>query len=107
MKLIVTIMSKDDASMVVPALTEEKIQVTKLSTAGGFLNMGSITLLIGIEEHKVEKVISIISEYSSKRKQIMPNSMPPELGLSSVLPFEVTVGGATIFVLNVDRYKKV
>lgn len=107
MKLIVTIMSKDDASMVVSALTEEKIQVTKLSTAGGFLNMGNATLLIGIEEHKVEKVISIISEYSSKRKQIMPNSMPPELGISSVLPFEVTAGGATIFVINVDRYKKV
>lgn len=107
MKLVISIMSKEDTTMVVDALTEERIQVTKLSTAGGFLRSGNATLLIGIEDHKVDKVISIISECSSKRKQLMPNAMPPELGISTVLPFEVTVGGATIFVVDVDRYKKV
>lgn len=107
MKLVIAIMSKEDASMVVPALTEERIQVTKLSTAGGFLRAKNMTLLIGAKDHDVDKIISIISEYSSKRKQLLPNSMPPELGISTVLPFEVTVGGATIFVVDVDRYKKV
>lgn len=107
MKLIIAIMSKDDASMVVPALTEERIQVTKLSTAGGFLRSKNMTLLIGTEDHNVDTVMSIISEYSSKRKQLLPNSMPPELGISTVLPFEVTVGGAAVFVIDVDRYKKV
>lgn len=107
MKLIVAIMSKNDASMVTSALSEEKIQVTRLSTEGGFLNMKNDTLLIGVEEHKVDKVMSVVSEYSSERTQMMPSSLPPELGMSAALPFEVTVGGATVFVLNVDRYKKV
>ncbi len=107
MKLVIAIMNKNDANVVVDALNEKGIQVTKLSTAGGFLRSGNTTLLIGIEEHKVDQVISIISELSSERKQLMPNAIPPELGISTMLPFEVTIGGATIFVLNIDRYKKV
>ncbi len=107
MKLIISIMSREDSDMVVDALNEERIQVTKLSTAGGFLGFGNITLMIGVEDYKVDKVISVISQYSSKRKQLLPNAMPAELGISTVLPFEVTVGGATVFVIDVDRYKKV
>lgn len=107
MKLIISIMSKEDSSVVIDALNEKRIQVTKLSTAGGFLRAGNVTLLIGVEESKVDDVISIISEFSSQRKQLMANAMTPELGLPSMLPFEVTVGGAVIFVIDVDRYKKV
>ena len=107
MKLVISIMSKEDSTVTVDALNEERIQVTKLSTAGGFLSAKNATLLIGVEDYKVDKVISIISECSSKRKQLMPNTMPPELGISAALPFEITVGGATIFVVDVDRYKKV
>ncbi len=107
MKLVISIMSKNDSNMVVDALNEKGIQVTKLSTAGGFLRHKNITLMIGIEDHKVDQVISIISKCSSQRTQLMPNAIPPELGIPSMLPFEVTIGGATIFVLDVDRYKKV
>lgn len=107
MKLIISIMNREDSDMVVDALNEERIQVTKLSTAGGFLGFGNVTLMIGVEDCKVDKVISVISQYSSKRKQLLPNAMPAELGISTVLPFEVTVGGATIFVVDIDRYKKV
>lgn len=107
MKLVLAIMSKEDAGVVMSALTEEKIQVTKLATTGGFLKSGNTTLITGVEDSKLKKVIDIISRYSSKRTQIMPSAMPMDMSVMSAVTFEVTVGGATIFVMNVEQYEKV
>lgn len=107
MKLVLAIVNKNDADIVADALTEEKIQVTKLATAGGFLKAGNTTLLVGIEDENVEKVIDIIKKYSSKRSQLMPETTPMNMGFLRSLTFEVTVGGATIFVLDVEKFKKV
>ncbi len=107
MKLILAIVGKDDANIVMDALTEQKFQVTKLATTGGFLRAGNTTLLTGVEDGKVSKVIDIISQYSSKRTHIMSGAMPMDLDVNISPTFEVTTGGATIFVLDVDQYEKV
>lgn len=107
MKLVLAIMSKEDSGIVMNTLTEEKIQVTKLATTGGFLKSGNTTLITGVEDSKLKKVIDIISRCSSKRTQIMPSAMPMDISVISAPTFEVTVGGATIFVLNVEQYEKV
>ena len=107
MKLVMAIMSKDDASVVMEALTEEGFQVTRMASTGGFLKSGNTTLIIGVEDNKVNKVIDIVSRYSSKRKQLVTNTVPTYFESMSRTPFEVTVGGAIIFVLDVDRFEKV
>ena len=107
MKLVLAIVGKNDAGVVMDALTEEKFQVTKLATTGGFLRAGNTTLLTGVEDGKVSKAIDIISKYSSKRTQMMAGSLPMDMDAQIIPPVEVTVGGATIFVLDVDQYEKV
>ena len=37
----------------------------------------------------------------------MPSTSTMDVGMYSSFPVEVTVGGSTIFVLNVDRFEKV
>ena len=49
MKLVMAIMSKDDSSVVMDALTEENFQVTKMASTGGFLKSGNTTLIIRCE----------------------------------------------------------
>lgn len=107
MKLVMAIMSKDDSSVVMDALTEENFQVTRMASTGGFLKSGNTTLIIGVDDNKTNKVIDIISKYSSKRKQLVANSLPVFPDAFSQAPFEVTSGGAIIFVLDVDRFEKV
>ena len=99
MKLIFAIVSNDDSSAVSSALTKNGYSVTKLATTGGFLMAGNTTFISGVEDDQVDKVIEIISKQSSRRTQIVPST--------SSFPVEVTVGGSTIFVLNVDRFEKV
>lgn len=106
MKLIIAIVSNDDSSAVVNALMKEKFQVTKLATTGGFLRAGNTTLLIGTDDEKVDGCIDIIGKESCKRTEMVPATASFDVGRYATYPIEVQIGGATIFVLNVEQYKK-
>lgn len=107
MKLVLAIVSKDDSSMVSSALTQEGFSVTKLATTGGFLMAGNTTFICGVEDDQVDQVIRIIEKQSTRRTQIVPSTSTMDAGMYTSMPIEVTVGGATIFVLDVDRFEKV
>ena len=108
MKLVVAIINSDDVNSVMSNLTKEGYSATKLNTSGGFLRAGNITLLIGVEAKKVDDVVNIIGEHSSQRKKIMPvNSTYIGETMLTSMPVEVTVGGATIFVLDVEQFYKI
>ena len=107
MKMILAIVSNDDSSNVSRQLTRERYSVTRLATTGGFLMSGNTTLLIGVEDEKVDNVIEIISSNSRKRTKMVPSTASFSAGMYSGMPVQVTVGGATIFVMNVERFEKV
>ena len=104
MKLIFAIVNKDDSSAVQSALTKEKFSVTKLATTGGFLLAGNTTFIIGTDDEKVQEVIEIIGKHSKKGTQMIPSSASYGVGMYASYPVEVTVGGATIFVINVEQF---
>ena len=109
MKMIMAIINHDDAPTVIHNLTKEGFQVTKLATTGGFLRAGNTTLLIGVDDAKLDGALGVIEKVCHSRKQVAsaPTQMSP--GMSSGFtpyPVEVMVGGATVFVLNVEQFKK-
>ena len=106
MKMIMAIVSNDDSSRVSSKLTNSGFSVTRLATTGGFLMSGNTTLLIGVADEKVDEAIGIISENSKKRTRMVPSSASYGAGMYTAFPVEVTVGGATIFVMNVERFEK-
>ncbi len=106
MKLILAIVSGDDSLKVSRSLTKGGYFVTKLATTGGFLMAGNTTFLIGTDDEKVDDVISIIKENSKTRKQMVSSSASYGVGMISASPIEVLVGGATIFVLDIERFEK-
>lgn len=106
MKLIVAVVNNEDSRTVQAEITKAGYQVTKLSTSGGFLRAGNVTFLCGVEDEKVSDVVEIISEFSRNRQQtIQPTSAFAAEALLSA-PIEVTVGGATVFVLDVEQFYK-
>lgn len=107
MKLIYAIVSNDDSSAVSSALTKAGFFATKLSSTGGFLMAGNTTFMICTDDDKVDEAISIISQKSKKRTQMVPS--PAAYGMNGYTPYpvEVTIGGATIFVTNVERFEKI
>ena len=106
MKLVTAIVNKEDSRNVTHGLIEAGFSVTRLSTTGGFLMAGNVTLLIGTEAEKVDRAIEIISEHSKQRTEVVPSSAGFGVGMEHTYPVEVTVGGATVFVTNVERFEK-
>ncbi len=107
MKLVLAIVHDDDIHEVSTSLTKENFFVTKLASTGGFLKAGNTTLICGVNDDKVEDVIEIIKEHSQKRDVPIAGST----GRGSVpyvgMPIHATVGGSTIFVLDVEQFIKV
>lgn len=106
MKLIIAIINRDDANAVTQNLSKNGFSSTRLSTTGGFLLASNVTLLIGVKDDQVQAAIDAIRERSHSRKQMVPAITEMSYGFMPVMPVEVTVGGATIFVVDVERFER-
>ena len=105
--MIFAIVNNDDAGDVMKNLAKEHIPVTKLASTGGFLMKGNTTFISGVEDDLVEKTIALIKEHSRRRTQIMPIDYDHyNPGMGGAYPVEITIGGATIFVVDVEKFEK-
>ena len=108
MKLIVAIVNPEDAGPLVDALLERDFRATRLPSSGGFLRQTNATVMLGVEEDSVDEVLDLVREHCHARTQLV-NPMPPILEPGEFFlpyPLEVEVGGATVFVLPVERFER-
>lgn len=107
-KLVIAIVHTEDAGTLVDALLEKEYRATRFNSSGGFLKQGNATILVGVEDDQVDAVLEIISASCHSRKQFV-NPMPPIMEPGEFYmpyPVEVEVGGATVFVMPVDRFER-
>lgn len=104
MKLVIAIVHDEDTQDLISKLNETGIGVTKLASTGGFLKSGNTTVLIGVPKAQVELVLKIIGDMCKTRKEVTTTtSIISEAGGFMTMPIEVIVGGATIFVVDVEQ----
>jgi uncharacterized protein YaaQ len=107
MKLVIAIVSNDDSSSLMKELVKKKYFVTKLASSGGFLKKGNTTLMIGARAEDIDAIIKIITDFSKTRNELVPSSVISEYGILQSPPIEVTVGGATLFIIDVEKFMKI
>lgn len=108
MKLVIAIVQDYDVNQLLSAVTQVGFRATRIGSTGGFLRVGNTTLLMGVEEHHVGRVLRIIEANCRERTEaVQPEVIgdihewyPPDL-------VEVTVGGATVFVLPVAKFEQI
>lgn len=105
MKLLIAVVQDQDSAKLSDQLVSKSFRATKLSSTGGFLRAGSTTLLIGVDETQVDEVLSIIKEVCPIRERlVMPMTGAEVSGGYTPMPISVQVGGAVVFVLNVEQF---
>jgi uncharacterized protein YaaQ len=110
MKLILIITQSSDADLLISNLIEKGFGATKLASTGGFLREGNATILVGVEDESVDDVMSIVKSTCKSRERLMsptPPGMMESMGGFIPYPIRVQIGGATIFVLDVERFEKI
>ena len=107
MKLVVAIVSNHDVGELLLAFSRQKIRSTKLASSGGFLREGNTTLLLGVEDEKVQDVLDIVEENCSSRVVTRTDIMGiHESPLLNMTPLEVEISGATVFILPMEEMLK-
>ena len=108
MKIIIAIVQDEDSQKFISEMMKAGFSVTMLATTGGFLRIGNTTMMIGVDESRVDEALDIIEHICKARKQVVtsPSPMAGTTGVYIPYPVEVTVGGATVFVLDVEQFKK-
>ena len=90
MKLILAIIQDHIAQDVLNELSENKVRATKLSSTGGFFKKGNTTILIGIEEEKLDRVKEMILNISKNKETV-----------------DDKTANTVMFVLNMDQVIRV
>ena len=88
MKLIIAILSDEDSEVVSQALISNGFRVTRIASTGGFLRRGSTTMMIGLDDDRVDQAIEVVRN-------------------NCALTVEPGMKRATLFVLNVDRFTQI
>lgn len=102
MKLVVAVVQDQDVGRLMDGLMENGFSATKLASTGGFLREGNTTVLIGIDDEAVEQVVGLVNTAcQSCKRQVSGKSKGQQAKQ------EITVGGATMFVLDVEKFEKV
>lgn len=85
MKLILAILRDEDCDPVTNSLLAAGFGVTRIASTGGFLRRGSTTMMVGVDDEKVDEAIKVLDYNCS------PTTDPE-------------INRATLFVLKVDQF---
>ena len=88
MKMIIAIIRDSDNDSVSQGLVTNGFRVTRIASTGGFLRRGSSTLMIGVEDDKVDAAIQVLKDNTT---------LPEEIGAKRV----------TLFVIPVEHFTQV
>jgi uncharacterized protein YaaQ len=109
MQLLIAIVQDEDAGTLSRRLNEAGFRHTHISSTGGFLARGNVTILAGVHDEEVNALVNVVRTTCRSRAAFI-NAFPYAPNLvatgtpAAVMPLEVSVGGATIFSLPVRRF---
>lgn len=108
MKLVVCIVHSRDKNKLTEELIRAGFKFTVIGSTGGFLREGNTTILIGVSDDEKPSLLKLIGQNCMTREQLV-NVMPIETGPAGPFvsqPVKVPVGGAVVFVLNVEQFER-
>ncbi|HPX70320.1 MAG TPA: cyclic-di-AMP receptor [Bacillota bacterium] len=113
-KMIIAVVAGEDSAETINELNKNGFYVTILSTTGGFLKRKSVTMLIGTEACNVQKVTAILRAKAGRRKEqvyyhaatFSERDTGHLVSSPSSIPIEQEVGGAVVFIMDLNKMEK-
>lgn len=102
-------MQEPDADGLADSLVSGGFRFTRVPTAGGFLREGNTTFIIGVDDNRIGDLLGIVRRNATTRMQIVSPGQTIQDSGDAPLPFpvEVQVGGATMFMFDLDRVEQI
>jgi len=98
------------ASMQAGPLTERLVRdgfyVTQVNSSGGLLYEATVSLLIGLDKRRLARVLTHIRECCPTRRRFVPTYIEPPVFEAQSMMIEADVGGAKVYVLDVEYFER-
>lgn len=103
-RIVIAILDGSQARDLLGALNAEDFHATLINSSGGLLHEALVTLLVGLEAGRLPRLMELIQLYCPSRTYYVPMGVD-----SSIMPgypsmIEARIGGATLFILQVERF---
>lgn len=107
-KLVIVIAADEDAGRLLDRLVHAGHPATKISSTGGFLRRGNATILSGVDSTAVDEVLAMVRAECQPREEYVPiQALPFPGSLPPGEPISVRTGGATVFVVDIERFERI
>ena len=101
--LMAAVIQEADLESALASLSKLGFSVARLSSTGGFLSRKNVTLLIGIQSGREEAAVKALKNSCKQRVEFVSSPLRGS-AFPMPAPTQVTVGGATIFMFEVESY---
>jgi uncharacterized protein YaaQ len=107
MKAVVAVVQGQDTIKLGNALRQKGIPFTTVDSTGGFLRERNSTFMMGTSDDELQRVLDVISANCHTRSEYVssyPSAFDPA-EFYMPRPIEVQVGGASVWVLDVEYFE--
>jgi uncharacterized protein YaaQ len=104
--LFIIIVASDQAGELTDKLVQNRFYFTRIDSSGGFLEQATVSLLAGINHERQEQLLELIRTTCHVRRMYIPARVEPPMIQSQPVMIEAEVGGATIFILEVESFEQ-
>ena len=105
-QLVIVTVFGAQAGMLTDRLTRDGFYVTQMSSRGGILHEAAISLLIGLDQVRLSHLLEHLYKCCRTRRRFIPAHVETPLLEIQPMMIEAEVGGATIYVLDVERFEQ-
>ncbi len=107
MQAMLAIVQSEDADAAMERLKALNLKsVLRIASSGGFLRLGNTALWAALPSGKLGEAMDALRATCQRRTTYVPAQLEVAQ-LASAFPVEVEVGGATVFLCDVERYEEI
>lgn len=106
MQAILTIIQSQDADAVLERLQALNLPcLERIASSGSFLRQSNTALWLAAAEEQVGQVLTVLRDACHRRTSFTPSYYIETAPMMFALPLEVEIGGATVFICDIEQYE--
>lgn len=103
---LVLVVAGAQAGELMQRLSQERFYFTKIDSTGGLVQEPNVTLLIGLNESRLNSFLELVRKVCQPYRQFIPAHVSVHPMHMQPAMIEAEMGGATVFVLEVERFEQ-
>ena len=106
-QLVIANVAGGQARGLIHTLIRDGFHVTQIDSSGGILQEATVSLLIGLDRALLPRLLEHIRTQCPTHTRYVPTHLEATLAEVQPLVIETQVGGASVYVLDVERFEQV